>query len=93
MDLQVALAEFMGKAEKDRRIGSTHVGVFTAVLHYSIARGCCNPIRAYSHEIMSLAKVSALRTYCRCIKDLDAYGYLKYSPSKKKNVPSTISLN
>lgn len=90
MDPSAALTSFMEKIKGDRRIGSTHIGLFTAAVHYSTTAGGINPIKAYSREIMSLAKISALRTYCRCLKELDEYGYIKYFPSKKKNVPSSI---
>lgn len=90
MDTINALASFMEKSGGDRRIGTTHIGLFTAALHYSTTTGGCNPIKAYSKDIMCLAKISALRTYCRCLKELDEYGYLHYIPSKKKNVPSSI---
>lgn len=80
----------MEKARDDRRIGSTHIGLFAAAVHYSATMGGCNPIKAYSSDIMGLAKIAALRTYCRCLKELDEYGYVEYHPSKKKNVPSSI---
>ena len=79
----------MEKARDDRRIGSTHIGLFAAAVHYSTMMGGCNPIKAYS-DIMGLAKIAALRTYCRCLKELDEYGYVEYQPSKKKNVSSSI---
>ena len=39
---------------------------------------------------MAIAKISALKTYYRCIKDMSDYGYLRYVPSKKKNRASKI---
>lgn len=84
------LTGFFERIRNDHRISTTHIGIFAAVLHYSVKSGGCNPVRAYSRDIMEIAKISALKTYCRCIKDLDSYGYIRYNPSKKKNVPSRI---
>ena len=84
------LSVFFANIRQDGRISSTHIGVFAALLQYRMEKGFTNPIKAYSHQIMPLAKISALRTYCRCLRDMDAYGYLRYIPSKKKTVPSTI---
>lgn len=90
MDTIAAFQRFFERIRNDRRIGSTHIGIFAAALQYSIEQGGCNPIKAYSREVMNIAKISALKTYCRCVKDLHEYGYIEYTPSKKKNVPSRI---
>lgn len=85
------LSAFLQGSLNDYRISSTHIGIFAALVQYSADRGYINPYRAYSHEIMQIAKVSSLKTYSRCMHELAAYGYLKYEPSKKKNLPSRIS--
>ena len=84
------LSAFLTKSLNDHRVGTTHIGIFAALVQYSADRGFVNPYRAYSYEIMKIAKVSALRTYCRCMQQLDEYGYLRYEASKKKNLPSRI---
>ena len=61
-----------------------------ALLKFRIDRGFANPIHAYSAEIMEIAKISAAKTYRRCVRDMSDYGYLRYEPSFKKNRPSTI---
>lgn len=90
MDTVKPLIAFFDKISTDQRISSTHIGVFAALFHYRLQRGFANPIQAYSHEIMSIAKISAIRTYCRCLRDMSDFGYIRYLPSKKKTVPSTI---
>lgn len=90
MDATKPLHTFFEQIRSDQRISSTHIGIFAALLHYRMDRGFCNPIKAYSHEIMPLAKISSLRTYSRCVRDMSDFGYLTYTPSKKKTVPSTI---
>jgi hypothetical protein len=90
MDATKPLHAFFERIRSDQRISSTHIGIFAALLHFRMGRGFCNPLQAYSHEVMPLAKISALRTYCRCLKDLNEYGYLRYEPSKKKNRASRI---
>lgn len=86
------LSAFFGKSIDDHRISTTHIGIFAALVQYGADRGFPNPIRAFSHEIMKIAKISALRTYSRCMHDLSNYGYLIYEPSKKKNKASRIYL-
>ena len=92
METEKPLSQFFAAIKNDYRISSTHIGIFAALLHFWMDRGFCNPIRAYSHDIMPIAKISALRTYCRCMRELNDYGYLRYEPSKKKNQASRIYL-
>ena len=87
------LSAFLGRSQDDHRISTTHIGIFAALVQYSADRGFSNPIRAFSYEIMKIARISALRTYSRCMHDLSDYGYLNYKPSKKKNKASTIHFN
>lgn len=92
MDELKPLADFFSAIEKDARISVTHIAVYAAVLHYWQASGQVNPFRVYSYEIMRLAKVLANNTYHRTIRDLSAYGYLRYEPSFKRNEASLVRL-
>ena len=87
------LSAFLYNSSEDHRVGITHIGIFAALVQFSADRGNASPIRAYSYEIMKIAKISALRTYSRCMQQLSEYGYLRYEPSKKKNKPSKIYLD
>jgi len=87
------LSAFLGRSRDDHRISITHIGIFAALVQYSADRGSLNPIRAFSYEIMAIARISVLRTYSRCMHDLSDYGYLLYEPSKKKNKASIIHFN
>ena len=84
---------FFESIRNDQRISSTHIGIFAALLQFRAEKGFVNPIQAFSHEIMPLAKISSLRTYSRCIRNMSEYGYLRYEPSKKKNRASKIYIN
>lgn len=81
---------FFSAIEKDYRISSTHLGIFSALLHYGILEGFTNPIKAFSYQIMPIAKILASHTYHKHIKELSEYGYIRYEPSFKKNKPSCI---
>jgi len=90
MSVLEPLTVFFERTRNDQRISNTHIGVFAALLQYRLERGFCNPIDTNSLEIMAIAKISALKTYYRCLKDMSDYGYLRYVPSKKKNRASKI---
>jgi len=86
------LCRFFAAIQKDGRISITHIGVFAALLESWLENGAQNPLYAYSHEIMKVAKISAQRTYHRCIRDLHDFGYVRYEPSFKRNVRSKVFL-
>ena len=84
------LFKFFKAIHGDYRISSTHIGIYAALLYLSEDRGFCNPVEAYSSQIMETAKISAHKTYRKCLKEMTEYGYLKYVPSFKKNRASKI---
>jgi len=84
------LSKFFKAIRNDYRISSTHIGIYAALLYMSEDRGFCNPVEVFSSEIMETAKISAHRTYRKCLKEMTEYGYLKYVPSFKKNKASKI---
>lgn len=90
MERKTSLFEFFLAAEKDFRIGSTHLAIFAVLQEYRASKGFVNPLAVYRREIAPLAKISSPYTYHKCIRDLSAYGYLKYIPSFKKNRASLI---
>lgn len=90
METEKPLSTFFRAIQNDYRISSTHISVFAALLYYREDRGFTNPIHAYSTDIMKIAKLSAARTYRKCVKELSDYGYLRYEPSFKKNKASRI---
>ena len=92
MDVLESLSDFFAAIEKDPRISVTHIGIYAALLQYWRMHGCANPVQAFSHQIMRIAKVSAPATYHKCVRDLDAFGYIRYEPSFKRNQGSRIFL-
>lgn len=93
METMKPLTDFFDAIQKDYRISSTHIGIYAALLYYRADKGFANPIAAFRHQIMELAKISAPQTYRKCMNDLNDFGYLKYVPSFKKNQPSKIYFN
>lgn len=84
------LSDFFAAIEQDGRISITHIGIYAALLEYRAKMGNSNPIVAFSYDIMKIAKISSAMTYHKCVKDLNAYGYIRYEPSFNKNRGSKI---
>lgn len=90
MDSLKLLSVFFESIENDFRIGSTHIAVFAALVEFWVQKGMINPIQAYSIEIQKIAKIVSPKTYHKCMRELDNYGYLIYVPTKNKNKRSSI---
>ncbi len=84
------LSDFFEAIKSDARIGITHIGVYAALLEYRVERDFTNPIQVFSHEIMSIAKLSSAITYHKCVKELSEYGYIRYEPSFNRMKGSKI---
>jgi hypothetical protein len=90
MDRLHYISDFFEAIETDARISLTHIGIYTALLHYRIQNGFTNPIQVFSHEIMKIVKLSSAITYYKCVKQLCEYGYIRYEPSFNRNKGSKI---
>lgn len=86
------LSGFFKAIEKDPRISITHIGIFAALVQCWQSGGCINPLRAFSYEVMPVAKISASTTYHKCVRDLHDFGYIRYEPSFKHRERSKIYL-
>lgn len=90
MDDLKPLSAFFQAIEKDFRISTTHIAIYAALIQFRIDKGFINPIQAYSIEIQNIAKIASPKTYHRCIRELDEYGYVIYLPTKNKNKRSSV---
>ncbi|MDI1305240.1 MAG: hypothetical protein PSX42_10410 [bacterium] len=90
MEMLNPLSDFFKAIENDYRISITHIGIYVALLQFRANRGFVNPIQAFRYDIMDIAKISSPKTYYKCMRELNEYGYIKYEPTRKRNQGSTI---
>ncbi|HTR29915.1 MAG TPA: hypothetical protein VMH27_11640 [Puia sp.] len=82
----------MDHVQEDPRISPVHISLYMAILHCWRAQGCRNPICVYAKDLMPVAKISGVATYHRSIRQLDEYGYIKYSSSRNHVLGSLVYL-
>ena len=92
MDLDAALYDFMDVAKDDPCIGPSHISLYLAILYLNKEHEFEKPVSVYSRELMKQAKISAIGTYHKCIRDLKDAGYIKYIPSYNPVLGSMIYL-
>ena len=66
---------------KDRRLHGSHVGLFTALFACYQQSGFQSPFPITRKTVMGFCKIASVATYHKCIRELDAFGYIRYLPS------------
>jgi hypothetical protein len=92
MELTVFVTGFMVSVATDPRIGPRHISLYLAILHFYHVQKSRNPVRVFSRELRKQAKISSIRNYYSCMKDLREFGYIKYIPSFSPHEASEIYL-
>lgn len=92
MDLHAVLYRFMDKVGDDHRIGPAHISLFLAILYFYRKQDCRLPIYIYRKALMKQAKISAIATYHKGMRELTVYGYIGYIPSFNPALGSLVYL-
>ncbi len=84
------VGRFVEAIQNDPRITPYHISLFVAIVHFQGDSGSGHQKYAFSHELMPLAKISSGRTYHKCIRELEEFGYIQYEPSFDRFLGSRI---
>jgi hypothetical protein len=74
-------ARLLKRIRGDNRIGATHVSLFTALFIQWQQNSFASPFAVTRRELMAYSKIASVATYHKCIRELDAFGYIIYQPS------------
>ena len=85
-----AIGQFMARALDDARIGPLHISVFVAIVYLQSVQGGGRCVEISARKLMPVAKIGGLAPYHRVIRQLHAYGYIKYEPSYNPEIPSRV---
>lgn len=66
---------------QDKRLTASHISLYIALFQFWNLNRFQNPISITRSEVMEISKIGSANTYTRCLKELDSFGYIKYSPS------------
>lgn len=87
----MALTAFYEAIADDARIGPTHICLYVALLHEYRRSQQKGFIEIDRNTLMKHARVSR-KTYNKCMKELQAFGYINYHPSLNPLVSSKVYL-
>ena len=84
------LGDFFEIIADDPRIGTSHIVIYLALLHAWELKGCPETMEVATYEIMRYAKLRKRDTYLLRMKDLAAFGYIKYCPAQNEYVKAEV---
>lgn|SRR5574343_11634 len=77
---------------EDSRITPFHVSLYMALFHQWNSAMFPEQLSIARSEIMRFSKLGSVNTYTKCLKELHAFNYLNYIPSKNPYVGSLINM-
>lgn len=75
------LNEVFIQFSKDSRLNPTHISLYVALFQIWNNNRFVEEFYVNREEVMSFSKIGSNTTYHRCIKELDTWKYLMYTPS------------
>lgn len=75
------ISKHFTKILEDRRVKVWHVGTYLALLLIWDRNRQSSPFQVTRALIMQLARTRSSATYHKYLKELEAFGYIKYLPS------------
>ena len=92
MDRLQELMTLMDGLASDVRLKPTHISLCTALCHAWVRSNFQTFFQISRRKLMASSRIQSKATYHKVMKDLQAFGYLKYTPSYHPIKGSTVSL-
>ena len=86
------LIGFMNEAREDPRLSPSHLSTYLALVYLGAEQGG-DFVCVSARTLMPLAKIASPGPYHRVMRELHAYGYIRYMPSCNPRVPSRAWLD
>lgn len=74
----------------DDKVTPFHISLYMALFQKWNSAKFRNPISIARDDLMYLSKIGSANTYSKCLKELHAWGYIKYVPSHSYHIGSKI---
>lgn len=77
---------------EDNRLSPWHISLYYALFHLWNHAKFPEYVSISRYEMMKASKIGSVNTYLKCLKELEAFGYLKYNPSRNPQKGSLVCL-
>lgn len=85
------LIGFFIRSSSDHRMGPHHVALYMALFQQWCINNGKSPIAVTQVQLRQVAKIGRT-TYHKCMRELEAYGYIRYVPSYSPVLGSLVYL-
>ena len=92
IDAVACVINIIDRMATDPRINVWHIGILLAIADISYHGKGSNPVTITRKLVMRLSHIQSLATYHKCIRQMEEYGYIKYSPSYNHYRGTTVEL-
>ncbi|WP_276372933.1 hypothetical protein [Chryseolinea sp. H1M3-3] len=92
MDNPQELIPFVHKLASDIRLKPNHISLCFALYHAWVGSSFQNIFQVSRSKLMGTSRIRSRATYHKTMKDLQAFGYLKYTPSYHPVNGSSVAL-
>lgn len=86
------LNAFYVQVRKDDRLKSSHISLYLALFQRWNTCQFRQAFPVLREHMMRLSRIGSRNTYTQCLKDLDAFGYIRYRPGGKDHPLTVISI-
>ena len=83
-------SKLLKRMRGDSSLNTTHVSLFTALFVHWQSNCFASPFAVTRRELMAFSKIASIATYHKCIRELDAFGYIRYQPSYHPKLGSQV---
>jgi hypothetical protein len=83
---------WLHQVARDERLTPHHISLYVALFESWNANHFQNPVTIYRSEMMRLSKIGSLTTYLKCLRELSAWQYIRYTASHNPQQGSKVHL-
>ena len=84
------LTGFFNKISNENAINPTHISLYLALFQCWNVNRFKNPTGISREEIMKASKINSKATYHKCMKELQALGFMEYMPTYNPHSCSNV---
>ena len=84
------LTGFFNKINNENAINPTHISLYLALFQCWNVNRFKNPTGISREEIMKASKINSKATYHKCMKELQALGFMEYLPTHNPHSCSNV---
>lgn len=80
------------KMAEDTKLNPTHVSLYVSLFQFWNLNRFQNPFSIARNEVMKVSKIASNKTYLKCLRELDNFGYIRYLPSRNPFKGSKVEI-